>query len=55
MLLKVAFASTVQLDTFIGQLQKYGRTSTQIVFSTPVEHRGIDVNVDPMDSIPTSE
>lgn len=46
MLLKVAFASTVELDTFIGQLQKFGRTSTQIVFSTPVETRGIDVNKD---------
>lgn len=55
MLLKVAFASTLQLDTFIGQLQKYGRTSTQIVFSTPVEHRGIDVNIDPKDSIKTAE
>ena len=44
MLLKVAFASTVELDTFIGQLQKFGRTSTQIVFSTPVAPRGIDVN-----------
>ncbi|MBE5964467.1 MAG: Lrp/AsnC family transcriptional regulator [Lachnospiraceae bacterium] len=46
MLLKVAFASTMQLDTFIGQLQKYGRTSTQIVFSTPVENRGIDVGIE---------
>lgn len=55
MLLKVAFASTMQLDTFIGQLQKYGRTSTQIVFSTPVEHRGIDVNVDPKDSVIVNE
>lgn len=44
MLLKVAFASTIELDTFIGKLQKFGRTSTQIVFSTPVETRGIDVN-----------
>ena len=51
MLLKVAFASTIQLDIFIGQLQKYGRTSSQIVFSTPVEHRGIDVNVDPVMSV----
>ena len=34
------------VDTFIGQLQKFGRTSTQIVFSTPVETRGIDVNKD---------
>ena len=46
MLLKVVFPSTMELDTFIGQLQKFGRTSTQIVFSTPVELRGIDVNAD---------
>ena len=46
MLLKVVFPSTMELDTFIGQLQKFGRTSTQIVFSTPVEPRGIDVNVE---------
>lgn len=45
MLLKVVFPSTMELDTFIGQLQKFGRTSTQIVFSTPVPPRGIDVNV----------
>lgn len=44
MLIKVAFPSTQELDTFIGQLQKFGNTSTQIVFSTPVEHRGIDVS-----------
>jgi Lrp/AsnC family leucine-responsive transcriptional regulator len=44
MLLKVVFPSTMELDTFIGQLQKFGRTSTQIVFSTPVGPRGIDVN-----------
>ncbi len=43
MLLKVAFPSTVDLDVFIGQLQQFGRTSTQIVFSTPVEHRSIKV------------
>lgn len=41
MLLKVAFPSTQELDTFIGQLQYFGNTSTQIVFSTPVAHRGI--------------
>lgn len=46
MLLKVTFPSTMELDTFIGQLQKFGRTSTQIVFSTPVEARGINVNFD---------
>ena len=41
MLIKVAFQSTVELDQFIGRLQDYGRTSTQIVFSTPVGPRGI--------------
>jgi Lrp/AsnC family leucine-responsive transcriptional regulator len=50
MLLKVVFPSTTELDTFIGQLQKFGKTSTQIVFSTPVAPRGIDVS-----TIPTPE
>ena len=45
MLLKVAFKSTVELDVFIGKLQEFGRTNTQIVFSTPVEHRGIDISL----------
>ena len=43
MLLKVAFKSTVELDSFIGKLQHFGKTSTQIVFSTPVEPRGIKI------------
>lgn len=43
MLIKVAFPSTMELDSFIGQLQKYGKTETQIVFSTPVKPRGIDI------------
>ena len=43
MLIKVAFQSTKDLDTFIGQLQKYGKTETQIVFSTPVKARGIKI------------
>lgn len=42
-LLKVAFPSTVELDSFINQLQRYGSTQTQIVFSTPVKPRGIHV------------
>lgn len=41
MMLKVCFPSTMELDTFIGQIQQFGRTSTQIVFSTAVDHRGI--------------
>lgn len=43
MLLKVAFQSTVELDLFIGQLQKFGKTCTQIVFSTHVGPRGVTV------------
>jgi Lrp/AsnC family leucine-responsive transcriptional regulator len=37
MLLKVVFPSTSDLDTFIGQLQEFGRTETQVVFSTVLE------------------
>ena len=44
MLIKVAFPSTMELDTFIGHLQHCGKTSTQIVFSTVVEPRGIQTN-----------
>ena len=43
MLIKVIFHSTIELDEFIGRLQKFGNTDTQIVFSTPVEPRGIDI------------
>ena len=35
---------TEELDDFINTLQKFGKTSTQIVFSTPVEHRGLPVH-----------
>ena len=35
-----------ELDIFIGQLQKFGKTSTQIVFSTHVGPRGVDVESD---------
>lgn len=42
MLLKVAFSSTMELDAFIGEVQKYGKTNTQIVLSTPVGPRGAD-------------
>ena len=40
--MKTAFHTTAELDAFITELQHYGRTSTQIVFSTNVEPRGID-------------
>lgn len=39
MLLEVMFHNTVELDQFIGELQKFGKTKTLIVFSTSVEHR----------------
>ena len=39
MLLKVLLASTDELDSFINEIQHFGRTKTQIVFSTPVESR----------------
>ena len=41
--IKVAYKTTMELDAFIGKLQKFGNTETQIVFSTPVEPRGINV------------
>lgn len=34
-LLKVAFDSTESLDTFIGELNSFGHTETQIAFSFP--------------------
>ena len=43
MLIKVCFQSTMDLDAFIGDVQKFGKTSTQIVFSNAVEHRGIQI------------
>lgn len=46
MLIKVAYHTTLELDAFIGELQKFGNTDTQIVFSTAVEHRGIDLSSD---------
>ncbi|PRR84110.1 Lrp/AsnC family transcriptional regulator [Clostridium vincentii] len=45
MLIKVAYRTTVELDTFIGHLQKFGNTETQIVFSTPVDPRGIQIQI----------
>jgi Lrp/AsnC family leucine-responsive transcriptional regulator len=39
MLIEVRFPTTTELDAFIGELQKFGKTQTQIVFSTCVKHR----------------
>ena len=41
--IKVAFDSTENLDAFIGDLQKFGSTETQIVFSTRQPPRGVDI------------
>lgn len=43
MLLEVLFHSTVELDQFIGELQRFGRTRTMIVFSTSIEQRGVQL------------
>ena len=40
-ILKVVFESTQSLDEFVNRLQKFGKTSTQIVFSTSVTNRGL--------------
>ena len=44
MLKEVAFLNTEELDNFINELQKYGKTNTQIVFSTLLEQRNVPVN-----------
>lgn len=44
MLIEVSFKSTIELDHFINELQHFGRTQTQIVFSTSVEHRELPVS-----------
>lgn len=43
--MEVAFPSTGALDDFINEIQRrFGKTSTQIVFSTSVEHRGVKLS-----------
>ena len=46
MLLEVLFPTPAALDSFIGELQKYGRTKTLVVFSTSVEHREVEIPAD---------
>lgn len=43
MIIEVLFSTTMELDQFIGELQRFGRTKTMIVFSTSVDHRGLPV------------
>ena len=46
MLIKVAYHTPEELDAFINEIQMFGNTETQIVFSTAVEHRGINLSKD---------
>jgi len=41
LILKVSFTTTVELEAFVGKLQTFGKTETQVVFSTPIEPRQI--------------
>ncbi|MBE6717901.1 MAG: Lrp/AsnC family transcriptional regulator [Ruminococcaceae bacterium] len=45
-LIKVSFPSTYELDAFVGEIQKFGKTQTTIVFSTPIKSRGINIEID---------
>jgi len=42
-LIKVAFDSTEALDVFIGELNNFGQTETQIAFSSPQPPRGVGI------------
>lgn len=42
-LLKTVFKSIMDLDDLVYKLQKFGSTNTQIVFSTPVQSRGFEL------------
>lgn len=44
MLIEVAFCNTMELDRFINELQRFGKTKTLIVFSTSVEHRNVPIH-----------
>lgn len=41
MLIKVCFPSTEELSGFVGELQSFGKTQTQVVFSALVKQRAI--------------
>lgn len=47
MLLKVAFPSTEELDGFIGKLQNFGNTETQIVFSCAKQNESVEIQIEP--------
>ena len=39
LLMKAAFANTLEMESFVSKLQAYGSTQTQVVFSTLIEPR----------------
>ncbi len=39
MLIKVIYRTTMELDQFINEIQRFGKTNTLIVFSTAISHR----------------
>ncbi|WP_034526236.1 Lrp/AsnC family transcriptional regulator [Secundilactobacillus oryzae] len=39
-LIQVAFENTGALDQFVNQVSQFGKTSTQIVFTTSIDNRG---------------
>jgi Transcriptional regulators len=43
MLLKAVFKTTQELDDLVSQLQHFGSTNTQVVFSTPLSSRGFEI------------
>ncbi|MBV7392322.1 Lrp/AsnC family transcriptional regulator [Enterococcus alishanensis] len=44
-LMKVIFCNTEELDHFVNQMQHFGPTNTQIVFSTPLASRGYQFEI----------
>lgn len=44
MLMEVQFPTTCDLDQFINELHRFGKTKTLISFSTSIEHRGIKID-----------
>ena len=40
---KVVFKNTIEMDKFINKIQYYGKTRTQIIFSTIINRRGVNL------------
>ena len=40
---KVIFKNTIEMDKFINKIQFYGKTRTQIIFSTIINRRGVSL------------